>query len=304
MIKGAVVGAAIAAFNCKEELQRCLSSGAAQWDVTVVVDDASTDGTREMLRAEFPGVVVLEGSGNLWWTGGTNAAIRECLSRGCTHVLLVNPDLQFDPECVQELTLACAEAPARTVAAAVVLDAASPERVWWAGTAWSRIRWLPVFVTRYLFRSGTPTAALPTARYDTSEVHGRAVLLPASAFDEVGFYDGRALPHYGADVEYSFRLRAAGYRLVVCPRARVRLATRHSGMAFESYSLAARLRGAYCFLTQRKHGEALRVWWTVLRRHAPRYAFLPSFAFIISLNLYRRVVPRRGDTHGRGDVGC
>ncbi|NEP47383.1 MAG: glycosyltransferase [Moorea sp. SIO3C2] len=36
----------------------------------IIVDDDSTDGTREMIRRQFPNVYLIEGDGNLWWTGG------------------------------------------------------------------------------------------------------------------------------------------------------------------------------------------------------------------------------------------
>jgi GT2 family glycosyltransferase len=59
---------------------------------TIVVDDGSTDGTREMLRSEFPEVIVLEGDGNLFWTAAINLGIRQALRLGAEYVLTLNND--------------------------------------------------------------------------------------------------------------------------------------------------------------------------------------------------------------------
>ena len=54
-----------------------------------VVDNASTDGSVEIVREQFPGVEVIASERNLGFTGGNNAALQCCTGR---YVLLLNPD--------------------------------------------------------------------------------------------------------------------------------------------------------------------------------------------------------------------
>jgi hypothetical protein len=55
----------------------------------IVVDNASTDGSAEHLRATFPEIRVIESGGNLGFARGNNVALRQVHSE---YVLLLNPD--------------------------------------------------------------------------------------------------------------------------------------------------------------------------------------------------------------------
>ena len=78
------VSICMVSLNCRAVLEDCLSSLAASdpsvtYEV-IVVDNGSTDGTPEWLRAAFPEVRLIENGQNAGFTKGTNQALR--LSRG------------------------------------------------------------------------------------------------------------------------------------------------------------------------------------------------------------------------------
>ncbi len=50
---------------------------------------------------------------------------------------------------------------------------------------------------------------------------GRGTLIPVEVFKTIGNFNQKKLPHYGADYEFSFRAKQAGYRLLIANRARV-----------------------------------------------------------------------------------
>jgi GT2 family glycosyltransferase len=85
-------------YNTRDVLARALESLlAAQGDLAaeiIVVDNASRDGSAEMVRQRFPGVEVIEAGANRWFSGGNNLGLRA--ARG-EYALILNPDTIIPP---------------------------------------------------------------------------------------------------------------------------------------------------------------------------------------------------------------
>lgn len=72
----------------------------------IVVDDASTDGTKAAIEElRFSDVDIVEGTGSLFWNGGMHKGIQEALSRfgSGDYVLLVNDDVDFTPGIIDRM---------------------------------------------------------------------------------------------------------------------------------------------------------------------------------------------------------
>jgi len=80
-------------WNTRQMLQDCLTSvfaGLGSLDAEVfVVDNASEDGSPEMVAAEFPGVILLRNAENRGFAAANNQALRLCKGR---YMLLLNSD--------------------------------------------------------------------------------------------------------------------------------------------------------------------------------------------------------------------
>jgi GT2 family glycosyltransferase len=200
-------------YNRRELLERfltCMREQTCQNFTVIVVDDGSTDGTADLLKA-FPEVETLSGDGNLWWTGGINCGIRHALSRAHDDdaVLVINDDVEIEPKYLEFLFRLWQRNP-RTIIGSVVVDINNPERIvdggrivnWW--TAKMRI----LNANRDL-RDFDPCYSV-----DVSLLTGWGTLFPVTAFKEVGLYDERHFKQCG-DTELPVRAKNRGFRLIL-----------------------------------------------------------------------------------------
>lgn len=204
---------------------------------TIVVDDGSTDGTEEMIRAEFPDVVVMKGDGNLWWTEATNWGVRYAQEHPMRSdqvadeedfVLTLNDDTEVEPDYLQTLLDAYQQHKPCLIGSPSV-DSDDPNKLEFAGTR-----------SELYFASGRNLAA--DYHYDYSELQrraqyvesdslpGRGTLIPIAVFDKIGLYDSKRFMHYMSDIEFSVRAKKAGYRLVVNTKSVVYEYTKATGL--------------------------------------------------------------------------
>ena len=88
----------IVSYNTRELLRKCLDSLLASRGITlevIVVDNASSDGSADMVRADFPQVCLLAQASNAWFCGGNNIGSAAATA---DHVLLLNPDTEVAPD--------------------------------------------------------------------------------------------------------------------------------------------------------------------------------------------------------------
>lgn len=94
------VSIVIVSFNTAPQLRRCLAALPAESEV-IVVDNASTDGSAEMVKSEFPGVRVIENEENLGFGSANNYGMR-LSTRPLT--LFLNSDAYAEPGAIASLT--------------------------------------------------------------------------------------------------------------------------------------------------------------------------------------------------------
>lgn len=178
---------------------------------TILVDNASSDGSLGRLGDMPPNVTILREVVNHGFAGGNNLAARMSRSQ---WLALLNPDAEADPDWLQSLMRAVRERPSHRVVASlqVALDDASV--LDGVGDCY--------LAFGYAWRGGfgrsikeTPSAG------ECFAPCGAAAFYPRNVFIECGGFDERYFC-YHEDVDIGFRLRLLGERCQFDPRARIR----------------------------------------------------------------------------------
>jgi len=174
----------------------------------ILVDDGSTDGTKQAVRARFPDVTVLDGTGDLYWAGGMRVGFAQARTSGADAILWINDDTRLHPGALQSLMTTSRLGTSHGRARIAVGTTVDPEtkRVTYGGRVRSS-RWHP-FRYDLLRPSGRP---LPC-----DVMNGNAVLIPAEIADHLGNLDA-GFTHGIADYDYALRARKAGFEVVVAP---------------------------------------------------------------------------------------
>lgn len=215
----------IVAFNARDELAATLASlRVAPPRVShqiVVVDNASTDGAADLVRARFPDVAVIAAGGNLGFAKANNIGIRQT---GSKHVLLLNPDTLVPAGAVDAL-VARLDADAAIAAVGPRLVDADARAELSFGSMYSPWTEATRKLTLALDARGVGLVrawidrATRTPR-EPDWLTGACLLVRRAAGDAVGWFDERYFM-YAEDVDLCAALRAAGGRVVFVPEVEV-----------------------------------------------------------------------------------
>ena len=187
----------------------------AAFDI-ILVDNGSTDPSVELfqkLYANDSGVEILKNSVNLGFAEGNNVGIRRALEKGSEYVLLLNNDTLVDKHILVHLVRTALTDPKIALAGPKVYYQDDPQRLY---SSFDRVNlW---------FMSALPTTGgqVDQGQFDhvreVDNLAGCALLVSAEAIREVGLLDPDYFAYY-EEVDWSLRIRKAGYKVVFVPHA-------------------------------------------------------------------------------------
>lgn len=185
----------------------------------IVVNDGSTDNTADYIRSKYKDVILLQGSGNLWWTGATNMGVEKALELSTAagdFILTLNNDLEVNEHYLESL-VAAAQKNQPALIGSVSVDINKIEKVHFAGTLWSATtaKYRPAVSKKLSYSELLKMGET----IHTDLLPGRGVLIPINVFREIGLYDFASFPHYMADEDFAVRAKKPGYKLLVATKA-------------------------------------------------------------------------------------
>jgi len=216
----------IVGWNAKHYLELCLQSLAdappRRSTEIIVVDNASVDGSSEMIQERFPNVKVIRSEENLGFARGNNVAVRQCRGR---YIALVNPDVIVFPGCLDALADFLDQNPKVGNAGPRVLnpDMTMQSTCRRFPTLWNNFCSSVGLATKFKnsrFFAGEHMFYFPHDRTLTVDVLvGCFSVIRRETFAQVGLLD-EDLFIYGDDVDWCRRCWKAGWQVVFVPAGR------------------------------------------------------------------------------------
>ena len=194
----------IVTWNGLEHLEGCLTAVASQQGVdaeTILVDNASTDGSAEFVRTRFPWVRLVSLDRNHGFAGGSNAGAREARGR---YLAFLNNDTIADPRWLRALRDGLDEVRGIALATSRIVYMHDPATVDSAGDGMTRSG------GAFKRHHGGPAAEATDSR-EVFGACGAAFIISKPVFDSLGGFDRDFFASH-EDVDLSYRAQLRGYR--------------------------------------------------------------------------------------------
>lgn len=173
---------------------------------TIVIDNASTDGSAALFRKDYPWVKILSMPKNVAYAA-FNEAIKVCKGEFC---FFLNNDIEMHPDCLKEITQLFKENPKAVAVAPAIYDYTTRKLM---------------YTKKYLSRSFYNGSDYKTNITEEQNLRSREETYTGVPCLKTSF--ARSLPYvfdpdyflYVEDVDLAYRLRLMGYTMYRAPRA-------------------------------------------------------------------------------------
>lgn len=219
------VSIVILTWNCKKFIEECLDSllhFRKNPDAEIIlVDNASWDGTPELVRDSYPEVTLIQSKENLGFTKGNNLGIRRTSGK---YLCLINPDVRVLDGCIEKMCGYMENNPQVGLLGPRMLNAngQSDRSYMGAPTLWNLF--CRALALDALFPSTKFFGGFLMHYFDRNQVaevdilNGWFWMARSEAVKKVGLLDEN-LFMYADDLDWSKRFRDAGWKVVYFPEA-------------------------------------------------------------------------------------
>lgn len=213
------IAVVIVNYNTREHLRACLATVLSETpSEVVVVDNASSDGSVEMVQADYPDVVLHANKTNVGYGAAANQAIASCAAK---YILLLNADTLLQSGALRALsTYLDLHPPAAIVGPRLVNPQGKQQpschpfptplnTLVHMSILSQLVGHVPFLRNRYLNPPPRRAKAVPW-------VHGAALAIRREAFEMVGGFD-EAFFMYSEEVDLCYRLHDTGWQIHFAP---------------------------------------------------------------------------------------
>lgn len=199
--------------SCIESLKKQIVSQKLN---IIIVDDASTDNTTEYINKFYPEITLLNGNGFFYWGGAVKYGIEHVLkiSKPKDWILLVNNDVELSSNAISKLIIESENKDRKAVAGSLSINSNDKKTVIKSGSV---VKSWFFNITNHIYENMQYDQISNIKPIEVDFITGRCLLHPIEMFRLTGNYDAKTFTHYGADDEFSIRIKKFGYSVLLCP---------------------------------------------------------------------------------------
>ncbi len=217
----------IVSWNVRKDITNCISSLSVNPPVcsfeTIVVDNASSDGSAQEIREQFPEVTCVANDQNYGFAAANNQGIK--LAKG-EYLLFLNPDTIVRSGSLDPLVT--------FMDSNKDVGACGPKLLNEDGSTQRSVRKFPSYrgalyrftflkyfkIFKNSYRSWLMRDFDHQSRIDVNQLMGAALLVRKSIIDEIGGFDENFFMYY-EEVDLCYRIKKHGWRIVFLPQASI-----------------------------------------------------------------------------------
>lgn len=239
----------IVSFNTKDLLRACLATlqEAKNWEI-IVVDNASNDGSEKMVEQEFPKVKLIKNKQNRGFAAANNSGLKVARGR---YLLLLNSDTEVPQGAIDEMkTFMDEHADVGVSTGRLILPNGKMDKASHRGfpTPWAALSY---FVgLEKLFPRSKFFAQYHQGYKNLNEPHeidspsGAFYFLRREVYESVGPLDEDYFM-YGEDLDWSYRIKLAGWKIYFYPKVTILHRKKQSGRSSADPVLQKKTRGYF-----------------------------------------------------------
>jgi len=204
--------------NRREDTLACLQSlqqSTYPNSEIIVLDNASTDGSVEAIKAQYPNVQIVNLEANLGYAGNNNVGIRLAIEQSADWVFVLNEDTVVEPTCIENLIRATYKNENIGVIGPMIYTFDDPPLISSAGGV---IDWLHADGTNA--GMGESDRGQFQARM-VDFLNGCGMLVSKSAIEKAGLLDESFFIYY-EETDWCTRIKKAGFDLWFEPSAKMK----------------------------------------------------------------------------------
>lgn len=209
----------IISFNGKQLLEEAITSyleNDYENFQVVVIDNGSTDQTKEWVQKHFPDVFVLRTEKNLKYSGGLNFGMNYAfLEKDADYVLITNNDVKADSRLITELVNTALKYNDAGFVIGKVYYYDEPNKFQTVGKKYDPVTWNGGHIGNNEFDSGQYDEE--TERYWCDDIYW---LVKREVWQETGGYDTE-FAFQGEDFDWQIRAKKIGYKIYYTPKAKL-----------------------------------------------------------------------------------